>query len=191
MSEVATPRDVRLLTYNIREGGVGRADEIAEVIRAANPDVVALQEARDPAVVERIAQIWPDSRSRARERLHSTGFLSRVPVLDSRVAPSAAHAPRPARGVARRRIAAAVRAAPPRVVLQVERAAARARAARTARRHPGAARFARSTPSPSTSSPATSTRSRRASGSTRRRCRRGFAAWSGSAGATSRAARSR
>ena len=37
---------VRLLTYNIREGGVGRADAIAQVIEAAHPDVVALQEAR-------------------------------------------------------------------------------------------------------------------------------------------------
>jgi exodeoxyribonuclease-3 len=71
---------VRLLTYNIREGGVGRAEEIAEVIRAAAPDVVALQEARDPSVVERIAKLadfpfWGSRRS------HSTGFLSDVPVL--------------------------------------------------------------------------------------------------------------
>ena len=71
---------VRLLTYNIREGGLGRADQIAEVITAANPDVVALQEARDPAIVERIAQLagFPFSGARA---AHSTGFLSRVPVL--------------------------------------------------------------------------------------------------------------
>jgi endonuclease/exonuclease/phosphatase family metal-dependent hydrolase len=72
---------VRLLTYNIREGGVGRADAIAEVIEAAHPDVVALQEARDPLVVERIARqagfpFWGSRRS------HSTGFLSRVPVID-------------------------------------------------------------------------------------------------------------
>ena len=71
---------MRLLTYNIREGGVGRAEQIAEVIRAANPDVVALQEARDPAVVERIATLagLPFCGS---QRAHSTGFLSRVPVL--------------------------------------------------------------------------------------------------------------
>jgi endonuclease/exonuclease/phosphatase family metal-dependent hydrolase len=72
---------VRLLTYNIREGGVGRADAIAEVIEAAHPDVVALQEARDPLVVERIARVagfpfWGARRS------HSTGFLSRVPVIE-------------------------------------------------------------------------------------------------------------
>ena len=72
---------MRLLTYNIKEGGVGRAEAIAEVIVAARPDVVALQEAREPGVVERIAQIagfpfWGSRRS------HSTGFLSHVPVLD-------------------------------------------------------------------------------------------------------------
>jgi endonuclease/exonuclease/phosphatase family metal-dependent hydrolase len=71
---------LRLLTYNIREGGVGRAEEIAEVITAARPDVVALQEARDPAVVERIAALAGFSSSGSR-RLHSTGFLSNVPVL--------------------------------------------------------------------------------------------------------------
>ena len=72
---------MRLLTYNIRDGGVGRAEAIAEVISAARPDVVALQEASDPAVVERIAELagFPFSGSR---RAHSTGFLSQVPVLE-------------------------------------------------------------------------------------------------------------
>jgi exodeoxyribonuclease-3 len=72
---------VRLLTYNIREGGVGRAEAIAEVIGAAKPDVVALQEARDPAVVERIATLGGFAHWGSRPS-HSTGFLSRVPVLE-------------------------------------------------------------------------------------------------------------
>lgn len=72
---------MRLLTYNIREGGLGRAEEIAEVIKAASPDVVALQEARDPVVVERIAKRAGFHFSGARWS-HSTGFLSNVPVLD-------------------------------------------------------------------------------------------------------------
>jgi exodeoxyribonuclease-3 len=72
---------VRLLTYNIREGGVGRAGEIVDVIAAARPDVVALQEARDPAVVERIASLAEFPFCGARVG-HSTGFLSRVPVLE-------------------------------------------------------------------------------------------------------------
>jgi exodeoxyribonuclease-3 len=72
---------VRLLSYNIREGGVGRAEQIAEVIAAAEPDVVALQEARDPRVVERIAELAGFPFCGAR-RMHSTGFLSRLPVVD-------------------------------------------------------------------------------------------------------------
>lgn len=72
---------MRLLSYNIREGGVGRAEQIAAVIKAANPDVVALQEARDPGVVEQIARLagfeyWGSRVS------HSTGFLSNVRVVD-------------------------------------------------------------------------------------------------------------
>jgi endonuclease/exonuclease/phosphatase family metal-dependent hydrolase len=72
---------LRFLTYNIREGGVGRAEEIADVITSAKPDVVALQEARDPAVVEQIAKIagfkfWGSRQS------YSTGFLSNVAVLN-------------------------------------------------------------------------------------------------------------
>jgi len=72
---------VRLLTYNIRDGGIGRAEQLAEVISAARPDVVALQEARDPVVVRRIAALagFPFSGSRPS---HSTGFLSHVPVID-------------------------------------------------------------------------------------------------------------
>lgn len=71
---------MRFLTYNIREGGVGRAEQIAEVIKAASPDVVALQEARDPVVVERIAKLAGFKFSGSRLS-HSTGFLSNVPVL--------------------------------------------------------------------------------------------------------------
>jgi len=72
---------LRFLTYNIREGGVGRAEAIAEVISAAKPDVVALQEAREPAVVERIAELAGFKFFGSR-RSHSTGFLSNVPVVD-------------------------------------------------------------------------------------------------------------
>jgi exodeoxyribonuclease-3 len=72
---------VRFLTYNIREGGVGRAEQIAEVVSEAKADFVALQEARDPATVERIAKL-ADYPSFGSQSGHSTGFLSRVPVLD-------------------------------------------------------------------------------------------------------------
>ena len=72
---------MRLLTYNIREGGVGRAEEIAAVIKAADPDVVALQEARVPEVVEQIAKLAGFSFFGSKLS-HSTGFLSRLPVLN-------------------------------------------------------------------------------------------------------------
>ena len=42
---------LRLLTYNIRYGGVGREEAIAAVIRGCAPDVVVLQEATRPDVV--------------------------------------------------------------------------------------------------------------------------------------------
>lgn len=72
---------MRLLSYNIREGGVGRATEIAEVIKAASPDVVALQEARDPVVVERIAKLV-GFRYFGSKWSHSTGFLSNLRVVN-------------------------------------------------------------------------------------------------------------
>jgi exodeoxyribonuclease-3 len=70
-----------LLTYNIREGGAGRAEQLADVIGAADADVVALQEARDPAIIERIATLAGYTQCGSR-RAHSTGFLSRVPVIE-------------------------------------------------------------------------------------------------------------
>jgi endonuclease/exonuclease/phosphatase family metal-dependent hydrolase len=84
---------VRLLTYNIREGGVGRAEQIATVIKAAQPDVVALQEARNPDVVERIAEL-AGFRFWGAKRSYSTGFLSNVAVTSYgwRHAPRTRHA---------------------------------------------------------------------------------------------------
>lgn len=46
---------MRIITYNILDGGEGRADPLAEVIEAQRPDVVVLVEADNLAVVERIA----------------------------------------------------------------------------------------------------------------------------------------
>src|SRR5256885_9671748 len=72
---------LRLLTYNIREGGLGRAEEIAEVIKAARPDVVALQEARVPTIVEQIAKL-AGFDSFGSQLSYSTGFLSKMPVMN-------------------------------------------------------------------------------------------------------------
>jgi len=70
---------LRLLSYNIRFGGHGREQALAETIVAASPDLVVFQEATDPTVIERIAEatkfpIW------AARRNHSIGFLSRQKV---------------------------------------------------------------------------------------------------------------
>jgi exodeoxyribonuclease-3 len=46
---------VRILSYNIRRGGAGREAPLASVIRTVNPDVVVLEEATRPDVVERLA----------------------------------------------------------------------------------------------------------------------------------------
>jgi len=70
---------LRLLSYNIRFGGRGREQTLAETIVAASPDLVVFQEATDPLVIERLAEatkfpIW------AARRDHSIGFLSRQKV---------------------------------------------------------------------------------------------------------------
>jgi len=70
---------LRLLSYNIRFGGRGREQALAESIVAAAPDLVVFQEAIDPRVIERLSQatnypFW------AARRNHSIGFLSRTEV---------------------------------------------------------------------------------------------------------------
>jgi endonuclease/exonuclease/phosphatase family metal-dependent hydrolase len=66
----------RLLTYNIRQGGRGRTAAIANVINAAAPDAVLLQEATAPGNIERIAAATGMVEWRAFRR-QSLGFLSR------------------------------------------------------------------------------------------------------------------
>jgi len=66
----------RLLSYNIRFGGSGREQPLAETIKAAAPDLVVFQEATHPDVIARVAKaagypFW------AARRNHSIGFLSR------------------------------------------------------------------------------------------------------------------
>jgi len=69
----------RLLSYNIRFGGLGREQALAQTIVAAAPDLVVFQEATHPEVIERLAEatrypFW------AARRNHSIGFLSRQQV---------------------------------------------------------------------------------------------------------------
>ncbi|HEV8427276.1 MAG TPA: endonuclease/exonuclease/phosphatase family protein [Pyrinomonadaceae bacterium] len=70
---------LRLLSYNIRFGGRGREQALAETIVAAAPDLVVFQEATDPVVIERLAETTKFPFWAAR-RNHSIGFLSRQEV---------------------------------------------------------------------------------------------------------------
>jgi endonuclease/exonuclease/phosphatase family metal-dependent hydrolase len=70
---------LRLLSYNIKFGGKGREEQIAAVIRAANPDIVLLQEATDRLVVRRLAELCDYATWDSRVN-YSTGFLTRLDV---------------------------------------------------------------------------------------------------------------
>jgi exonuclease III len=67
---------LKLLSYNIRFGGTGREQALAETIKAAQPDLVVFQEAIYPDVIERLAEAtgFPFWASR---RHHSIGFISK------------------------------------------------------------------------------------------------------------------
>jgi exodeoxyribonuclease-3 len=70
---------LRILSYNIFRGGVGRQTSISTVISACRPDIVVLQEAYRPLVVEELARLcgfrhWASSPG------HSVAFLSNVEI---------------------------------------------------------------------------------------------------------------
>jgi endonuclease/exonuclease/phosphatase family metal-dependent hydrolase len=70
---------LRLLTYNIKHGGSGREEHLTAVMRLARPDLVVLQEATDPKVVERLAAAL-DLPHHAAAPGRSLAFMSRVPI---------------------------------------------------------------------------------------------------------------
>ena len=74
-----TKRTLRLMTWNIRYGGHGREADLAATIRASEADVVLLQEATRPAVVEAVARETGMAQWGTSHR-QSLGFLSRQPV---------------------------------------------------------------------------------------------------------------
>ena len=70
---------LRVLSYNILRGGVGREGPLAAVIAASAPDIVILQEAYQPHVVQQLATAcgmthWASSPG------HSVAFLSRLEI---------------------------------------------------------------------------------------------------------------
>ncbi len=70
---------LRIMSYNIRFGGVGREQRIAEVIATAGTDLVILQEATHPHVVERLSKLTGMLHWGAKQG-YSVAFLSRAPV---------------------------------------------------------------------------------------------------------------
>ena len=71
---------IRLLSYNIKFGGRGRERAIGEVIRAIDADVVLLQEATDPRVIEQLSKNTGLNHWGSRPET-SLGFLTRIPVV--------------------------------------------------------------------------------------------------------------
>jgi endonuclease/exonuclease/phosphatase family metal-dependent hydrolase len=71
---------MRIVGYNILDGGEGRADPLAEVILAQRPDIVALVEADDPNVLERIAHRAKMDFIHARGGRKGAALLSRWPI---------------------------------------------------------------------------------------------------------------
>jgi endonuclease/exonuclease/phosphatase family metal-dependent hydrolase len=74
---------MRLVSYNILDGGEGRADPLAEVLEAQRPDIVTLIEADVPATVERIARRLSMDFIIGKGRKHSVALLSRWPIQQS------------------------------------------------------------------------------------------------------------
>jgi endonuclease/exonuclease/phosphatase family metal-dependent hydrolase len=72
---------LRILSYNILRGGVGREQPLAAVINEQAADIVVLQEATRPDVVERLARAT-DMIASGAMRGRSLGFMSRVPIRE-------------------------------------------------------------------------------------------------------------
>jgi exodeoxyribonuclease-3 len=70
---------LKLLSYNIRFGGLGREPRLAEVIKAVSPDLVVFQEATTPQVIEKLGN-ETGMRFWAARKNHSIGFISRVEI---------------------------------------------------------------------------------------------------------------
>lgn len=74
---------MRLASYNILDGGEGRADPIAEVLLAQRADIVGLVEADNPAALERIAARLRMDYVVASGESHAVALLSRWRIGDT------------------------------------------------------------------------------------------------------------
>ena len=68
--------NLKLLSYNIRFGGLGREQALAEVISGLKPDLVVFQEAIHPSVIESLARAT-ELKFWAARKDHSIGYLSK------------------------------------------------------------------------------------------------------------------
>jgi endonuclease/exonuclease/phosphatase family metal-dependent hydrolase len=71
------------VSYNILDGGVGRADPLGEVLQAQQADAIVLVEADDPDVVTRIANRLKMDYVTAPGASHSVSILSRWTIEQS------------------------------------------------------------------------------------------------------------
>jgi endonuclease/exonuclease/phosphatase family metal-dependent hydrolase len=67
---------LKLLSYNIRFGGLGREDALAATIKHVAPDIVVFQEAIHPEVIERLSNATGMKYWAARSK-HSIGYISK------------------------------------------------------------------------------------------------------------------
>ena len=74
---------MRIVTYNILDGGIGRADPIAEVLLAQRADIVGLVEADDPAILDRIGWRLGWDYIAAEGPEHTAALLTRGRILES------------------------------------------------------------------------------------------------------------
>src|SRR6188768_2995900 len=77
---------MRIMSYNILEGGTGRIDPLAEAIRLADADVVMLQETWDEALFHKLADRLNMDRFLATNPKNpqgSVGLLSRLKIREA------------------------------------------------------------------------------------------------------------
>lgn len=72
---------MRLFSYNILDGGEGRADPLAEVIEAQRADLVALIEADNADVLDRISKRLRMDMIVAQGKRHAVALLGRLPII--------------------------------------------------------------------------------------------------------------
>src|SRR5438876_4922894 len=74
---------MRLLSYNILDGGEGRADPLAEIILAQGADIVALAECDNIDVLNRIASRLSMDFVHGQGKKHASAILTRWTMRDS------------------------------------------------------------------------------------------------------------